>query len=1107
NDEQGLLDRDVTVVTASKKGGVWLGYQDGGISYWDGQRFIHYLHDQNPPVAAASVILEEEDGRLWIAAEAGIFLFNPVTHELKHYYQGQSWRIWKRKNGNVVAVINFDGMWEWTPETDQFHKISLINDFDNIDGDIRIYLEDKNERLWGTYKGILKEDPFEKRFRHIRYLKGNQNGLTGDAILGMTEDSDGKIVIVSRPNGMNLYDPQTETWKNRFNHPPYDNFLTTAILGNYLEVTKDEIWTSGDGLLYCLHKATGEVKIVRTNEGNIEGLAKDKNDHIWLIQNGVWRKNHENWENFTPENENASFFRKAFSSQFGNLFLVSVDNLYKFDFKNNRFDYYALIKDGEGLNASISSLEEDSSGNIWFGKRHGLFKIESQTRKMKVYKEEQGLPNNVISSILIDEDQNVWVGTNHGLSVLNASTEEIRNFGRSDGIQDEIFLPGSATRSQSGHFYFGGVNGINVFLPKQALKVDSVLPEVLITDFEILNNSQPGYESQLLDRHICETEELWLDHTHTTLRFEFTAMGYSQPARSQYAYQIEGVDDQWIYLGEQRQIFLSGLPRGKMLTLKVKAANHDGIWNENPRKLRIFVEPPFWEKDWFRYSMGGMLILSIIGFYYFRLRSIRRQNIKLQKEIDKATAELWERHQELADSNQSLVSANEELARQAEIIQKQMSQLNQMYQAQANFFANLTHEFRAPLTLILGYLEELLQANGHHRVEIFNQIADNLQLNSRQLQQLINQIMDLVKLESGKYRLKLIHGNIQEQIRRIVSAFQVLADRQHIRLSLENSSDLPEKLSYDPDIINKLLFNLLSNAFKYTDENGTVSVIIASVSRESVTSPLLMIRVEDTGKGIPQKHLPYIFDRFYQADSPVSELKHSTGIGLALVKQLVELHKGEIEVESKESKGTAFSIYLPLGEGVYSEEDFTLDHSLVQAPRPMEKEEVLASVNHSSDQNAISQTNLSPDFPHILLVEDNAQIRGFIGRQLSSQYFVSETEDGEAGLQIAFNQQPDLIISDVRMPGMDGFELCKKVKEDSRTSHIPVILLTALVDKDNRIHGLETGADAYLGKPFSRKELLVRVRQLLLSRKKLWQQFLKQHTTKEIPEQFSRSDQ
>ncbi len=621
------------------------------------------------------------------------------------------------------------------------------------------------------------------------------------------------------------------------------------------------------------------------------------------------------------------------------------------------------------------------------------------------------------------------------------------------------FLFGSRYKSKKGELFFGGINGYNRFFPSQI--IDHPLPpSVVITDFLLFNESAP-VDGDLLSQPIFETKDLVLSYKDAVFSFEFSAMDYAAPGKNKYAYILEGVDDQWTYTSaDKRFATYTHLSPGSYV-FRVKGSNHDGVWNNTGASLNLTIQPPIW-RTWWAYTFYVLVVLGFVSAYMIshqrKLADERSTNERLDKMVAERTSTLEERN--------------------AEILAQQ-KRLREMDELKTRFFTNVSHEFRTPLTLTVGPLDDLLSGEPDERTR--SQLM-RIRRNTRQLMKLINELLDVSKLEAGQMTLQTRQSNIVSFVRDCVSAFLPLAERKNILLSI-GASDENIALYFDPGKLEKVFYNLLSNAFKYTSEQGKILVGF----RE--TPDRLVVSVKDTGVGIPENLLPYVFDRFYQAQNKARDKVASTGIGLSLAKELVALHGGDIEVESEPGFGCEFRVILPKGSGHLSP-DQIVDQDPMEEPRsewsPEDDPEEIPEAAPTNKRGGKSGSV-------ILVVEDNPEVRSYIREQLEGAYQILESENGEAGLKRAQEEIPELVISDVMMPGaVDGFELCRRLKQEEKTSHIPVVLLTAKASTEDNIAGLERGADDYIIKPFDARVLQTRVANLIESRRMLKERYCRE---------------
>ena len=584
------------------------------------------------------------------------------------------------------------------------------------------------------------------------------------------------------------------------------------------------------------------------------------------------------------------------------------------------------------------------------------------------------------------------------------------------------------------------------------LKDNPYIPNVVITNLKLGDkNISHKNENSILQKPISETEELILSYSEDVITFEFASLDYSAPGKNRYAYKLENLSKDWIYSGSDRSATFTHLPFGEYV-LRVKATNNDGIWNETGIALKLIITPPWWSR-WWAYILYGVFILSVL--YLIRRYELNRLKLKNQLKVEKV----------------------------------EIDTLRNLDQLKSHFFANISHEFRTPLTLILGQVESVLSSNIETKEKGKLQVANR---NARRLLTLINQLLDLSKLEAGSMELKAEQHNLISFLKSVFFSFESLAESKKISLKFVSEfANIP--LRYDADKMEKIICNLISNAFKFTSENGEI-ILSVNIIPSSVE-----IKLKDTGIGIPSDSLPHIFNRFYQVDGSSTREHEGTGIGLALTKELVELHKGQITASSKEGEGTEFTIHFPIDNSkIENEISYELSDNNSYKENNFDTVEPAEIQLDSSEQNSQKgqaessiQIQSQSNKEIILIVEDNADVRSYIREQLEIDYKVIEAGNGEEGIINAQIEIPDLIITDVMMPKMDGYQFSKNIRGDEKTSHIPIIMLTAKAGLDDKIEGLETGIDAYLTKPFSARELKVRVKNLIYQRKELRKRFSK----------------
>lgn len=688
-----------------------------------------------------------------------------------------------------------------------------------------------------------------------------------------------------------------------------------------------------------------------------------------------------------------------------------------------------------------------SADYLWVcTKGGGLNRMHKSTGNFNHYSTKEGLPNDVVYGIITDKAGNIWGSTNRGLFCMLAEKEKkddqrvFRLFSTSDGLQADEFNTNALGKLSNGDLIFGGVNGINIFNPQKVL-ANSFTPDVYITGIQIGNKViAPGDETGVLKETIEQTASITLSHLQDVVTLEFSSLDYTSPAQNKYRYQLAGIDKEWVESGTRRTATYLHLPSGKY-TFKVQGSNSQGIWSDKIADIKISVLPPWW-RSWWAYILYVLLVA-------FAIRAYLRFNVNKAK-----------------------------LQSQLSYEQVEAKRVKELDTIKTQLYTNITHEFRTPLTVILGMAQQVIEKPA----EQFDSRMNMIVRNGRSLLNLVNEMLDLSKLETGKMPLQLTQGDVIHFLRYIVESFHSLANSQQKQLHFLTDIDALF-MEYDQEKIRQIVSNLLSNAIKFTPETGNVYIsVMENVLLDDADNSILVIKVKDTGIGIPEDQLQHIFDRFYQLDNSHTRKTEGTGIGLALTKELVKLMNGEIIVKSPPpgtGKGSEFTVSLPLRKAALVQTSIGDNVKKQLSPALLQPGFVSPALYEEKKVSA----------PLILLVEDNADVVAYTASCLP-EYRLAVGKDGREGFDIATDLIPDLIITDVMMPFVDGFELVAKLRASEYTSHIPIIMLTAKADMRSKIEGLQSGAEVYLEKPFNKEELLVRIQKLLEMRKHLQQHYL-----------------
>ena len=700
------------------------------------------------------------------------------------------------------------------------------------------------------------------------------------------------------------------------------------------------------------------------------------------------------------------------------LFVATMgDGIYSIDLQHRQSRHLSVR--GGLPSSKINHAISDAQGGLWLATDNGLVYVDQPVSLtgISVYGKEQGLADSHIRALQQDANGRIWMSTYSGVSYLVKETGRCYNYNQHDTRLSGAFASGAVTMDSDGTIYFGSTGGVIHFNPQQ-MGDGSQLSEIQITACEAYNPVGSNTEIQLLTPD--ERGRVTTTYQQNTIRLTFAMSNFAQNEAVDYAYMMKGMDGKWYDIGNDHDVVFRGLQPGEYtFILRAKLRSQD--WEQaNDTRLTIVITPPFW-RTWWAYMLYVFLTLAVIGYV---VQSYKRK-LTLRNAL--------------------------------ELERRESQQKQDMNEERLRFFTNITHELRTPLTLILGPIDDLmddrdLTQQNRRRVALIQKSAERLR-------NLINEILEFRKTETQNRRLTVARGNIGQFVRETCLNYKELNRNPKVQFICRIAEGLP-MIWFDSEIITTVLNNLLSNAMKYTDE-GSITTTVETVDGT------LRIAVADTGYGIAPEALPHVFERYFQAKG--SHQASGTGIGLALVKSLAELHEGSISVESHEGQGSCFTLTIGI-DNTY--------------PNALHKEDSVRSEEGSvrSEEGSVRSEETRPQ---LLVVEDNADIRQYITDTFSDDFRILQAENGEEGVQMAEEHNPDIIVSDIMMPQKNGIELTRQLKSDIRTSHIPIILLTAKITDDEREEGYDSGADSYLTKPFTAKLLVSRIRNLLTARRRL----------------------
>ena len=1066
-------------------------------------------------------LLITKDKNLWICNSKSIDVYNLNTKTFKHYAYPQTTLevinlnyiplLYQDNDANLWLGYK-DGLMLFNKKSNVFEPYRInSNGINQITDEVRSIRQDSLGNLWvGTYEGLYIINSDKSSISHYIHDENEPNSLSQNSVYQIFEDTKGDIWIGTYLGGINYYDRSFDLFKH-FSTGTNKSKLSYKVVSAIIEDPQRNLWigTEGGGINFY-DKKTGLFEYYQHNQNNPNSLSTNNVKSMIRTRNGnFWIGTHDGGLNFLNPNQKPFTFEK-YKNIPGNVNSLSnnrVIALYE-DAKNtiwigtsggglNKLDVATktisripdpagklsslvynisgtahkdtlLVAGDRGLaklhistqkfvvidyknpesnydfNATLY-VYEDPLKNLWIATEgDGLYYYDTKLKKSKKYGMPEGLPNEVIYGILPADANTLWLSTNRGLSRLDLKTQQFKNYDVSNGLIGDEFNFGAFTKLRNGNLMFGGTSGIDYFNPKNIIE-NAFIPPVSITG--ILVNNKPFLVEDTANK------ELTLKHNQNVFSFNFVALSYSQPNKNQYAYKLEGFDDDWNYIGNRKSATYTNLDAGEYV-FKVKASNSDGLWNEEGASVIVNILPAPW-KTWWAYLLYSLAIVGI-------LLIIRKYSL----------IRIYEKNQ----------------LKQERLEKEKIEEINQL---KLRLFTNISHDFRTPLTLIIGPLERMLsQKVGNDFIQKQHEIMHR---NASVLLQLINQLLDFRKSESGKLQLKASKSNIVFFIEDIKLSFEELARVRQINYTFNAPNEAIE-VWFDKINLKKIVFNLLSNAFKFTPDGGTISIELATTTKKHKllnATDYLKLVISDSGRGIPDKSIKAIFDRYYQLGED-ENTRSGTGIGLALCKNLIKLHHGKIKVKSVEGSGTSFTVLLQLGTNHLNENEMVTETADTKNDTMLYAETPDFLVNPAIS-NETNETSLAVDANKqtLLIVDDNPEVRSFIKTIFEKDNNIYEAENGEEAIEIAKNNTIDLIISDVMMPIMDGMELCETIKSNILTSHIPVILLTAKTSEDAHKEGFIHGADAYITKPFNAELLVLRVKNILRSRKKLIEKFKK----------------
>jgi signal transduction histidine kinase/DNA-binding NarL/FixJ family response regulator/streptogramin lyase len=1051
------------------------------------------------------------DGLLWVSGKNGYRIYDPITEKQLDHYRSYPTYVQeynklvptsRRRDDSLSPLLtsvqdlkwdedgifwmnSFMGLYAFDPKRKEFtlyqfsSSLYAVLPLQGQSGEKKILVDSYGDKL-------LQLNPLTGQVKKIDLNRPNNQEILDVRFSVMEKTRDGSIWLGSNGRGIFFSHPYLSLFsKGKLVFSQHDNFISNSL---YTLFQQKSPTTGHEQILFSTLNVFGQLDIAP--DGKITSFIENNLRTRCIIQDEpegkVWIGSPMGLIHYDPDTRKVdlkvpmkdSMIMSIYRDSTGIIWFSTYSNLFSFDPVLNKLKKFPFLSESNDRMVTMhySTIQPDLDGSLWLGTSIGLLHFSPHTeRYIHVYKSnpqiphslssnevkciyidpdpsshfvwvgtttglnrldkktghfehfttEDGLPNNTVYGILDDEKGNMWLSSNRGISLFDPKRKSFINFDVENGLQSNEFNTGAYFKSKNGELFFGGINGYNRFYP-QNVRIQMHKTPIVISQVQQVGagKKEATYFSEIKDNV--------LRHDQNNISIDLASLDYLASDRINYAYRIINHDTAWNNIGNNRNILLTNLSPGKYV-FQGRGTDGLGQWNDQWVEMTFVIVPPWWRSPYAHLFYTCIILLSIYGF--------------------------WKRYKYRMMLQQSM----ENERRQAQDVMA----LNQI---KSRFLANITHEFRTPLTLINGHLEQLEENDSSISKETRYR---EMKQNSHHLLGLINQLMDLSKIESGAYKIRYRTKDLVQELQMIVANFAAYSMQKQITLEFEPCAQVlcaSKKFTYDEGVVQTIVSNLLSNACKFTPQYGFIQVTLAYESQDSEVK----ITVSDTGIGISKDDLNHIFDRFYQSDDSSGRQFGGSGIGLSLVKELAILHGGDVAVESEPTVGSRFTITLK--EGPRESNSTDIQEVLPNVPAHTEWEEVVGAENETT-------------VPTILIAEDHLELRRFISESLGNHYQYIEVGSGIEALDLAISQIPDLVISDVMMPGMDGLELCKEIKNHDVTSHIPIILLTARADSEDKLAGLKNGADDYLTKPFSVQELRFRVKNILHSRKVLQKRY------------------
>ncbi|MDR6337739.1 signal transduction histidine kinase/ligand-binding sensor domain-containing protein/DNA-binding response OmpR family regulator [Filimonas zeae] len=1052
---------------------LWVGTNQGLLLYNKQQKQFHPLETGSAHELqknAIETITEDKQGNIWIGCASGLYRIDGNSNTIIPLIKDNATHCTAIDSGSRIWAGTEDGLYIIDNATKNAIRLAPdMRDPHSLNQkSVRAVYIDKQDICWvATLRGgVYKYDRGQPLFQYRQSNPFDINSLRSPAVTSLVETESDHLYVGSDGGGVQLFNHRTGLFSPIPFYPPGNCSPEKLKVLSLEKGSRDELWvgTFSNGL-FCVNPFTGKTKQFTTANGlgnnAIFCLKKDSKGNIWIGSNGggvnAYNPVTGIMKHYTSKPDTGEirlplngYIRAIIEDAKGRIWIGSHGTgIAMLDPASNQCVVYNRFNSGLPSNVVISLLE-DRKGNIWIGTLGGGLSIfDSTTHRFKSFAAKENLSNDVVYKIVEDDKGLLWLSTNQGISSFDVNKKHFANYNHYNGIQQDNFISGSGLQLKDGTILFGGMDGLNYFAPGAILR-PLFKPPVVFTGLQVNNQSiAPGNNSPLRE-HISIARHINLTY-HQNFAISFVALDFTSPHQNKYLYQLEGFDKEWVEAGSDLTASYTNIDPGDY-TFHIKTYNAEGdIASAATASIYLHITPPFW-RSVFAYIFYLLLIISLLLFS--RYKTMLRLKRQFATEQEKLLA-----RQTLAQERKEVEVARE------------------MDQLKIKFLTNLSHEFRAPISLILGPVDNLLQSVNNTKAAAQLHM---IRRNTRRLLNLVNQLLDFRKLETHELSLHLVSGEITHFVKDVFDSFMDLAERKKITYSFHCHTSNAMVL-FDHDKLERILFNLLSNAFKFTPAGGSIDLHLESAGFTSEGVTIYSIKITDTGIGIPPDKKDRIFERYFQSHtSPFSQ--QGSGIGLSITHEFIKMHGGSIEVNSEPGNGADFTITLPL--------------------IPAEQQPILTVDNWKSEDVEVAANE---NLPLILLAEDDEDFRFYLKDNLKNHFSILEASNGEQGWKKTLARHPLVVISDVNMPEVDGFQLLEKIKADKRTSHIPVIMLTALSGEEALLQAFSLGASDYVTKPFNFQVLLARINSLVSLKTTLKTTYTKQITV-EVPESETPSD-